>query len=268
MNKLAIIGSFSALSILLAACATAPLPALSPSATPAPSATPSPAGPLTPTPDLCSEANLPATAKFVNAYVYQFDKYATISPTVPQSQLPQIITAMQAIRKAASDQAVPPCVTDLKHYALLYMDTTVQTLISFQANPKIETLTAGIQQSKKYNDQYAAELARLVGVTLAAPSGTGLPGAGTKPAQTPTPEVAMVMNPGPNALNLRVLPSLTAQAVASLDANLSTKVLGRSADGEWLLVEVPGKPDQKAWVYASLVQFTSGDPGKLPIATP
>ncbi len=268
MNRFTALFSLALLAMLLAACgAPVPQPLLATAVAGSPTAI-KPAGTLTATPDLCSQASLPATVKIVNTYVYEFDKYASLSTTVPQSQLTQMITAMQAIRKAASGQIVPPCMTDLKHYALLYMDTTIQTLISFQANPKMETLNAGIMQARKYSDQYAGELARLVGATLAAPAGTGSATAASQPAETATLEAVMVMNPGPNALNLRIQPSLTAQAVGVLDANMSTKFLGRTADGEWLLVEVPGKPDEKAWVYASLVQLMSGNPGTVPIATP
>ncbi len=268
MNRFIALLSLMLLAMLLAACG-APVPQPVPVTVVANSPTAmKPASTLTATPDLCSQANLPATVKIVNSYVYEFDKYASLSTTVPQSQLTQMITAMQAIRKGASEQAVPPCMTDLKHYALLYMDTALPTLISFQASPKMETLNAGIVQARKYNDQYAAELARLVGATVAAPAGTASAGAPSQPAETATPEVVMVTNPGPNALNLRAMPSLTAQTIGALDANTNTKVLGRSADGEWLLVEVPGKPDQKAWVYASLVQLMSGNPGAVPIATP
>jgi hypothetical protein len=43
-----------------------------------------------------------------------------------------------------------------------------------------------------------------------------------------------------------------------------TPAFGRTADGLWYQVEVPGQPGQKAWVSTAVVQI-SGEP---PIVTP
>lgn len=251
------------LSMLLSACGSKPpqpvtattaaagtveatLPAVTPSATP----------------DLCTQAQLPETVKIVNTYMKQFGNYSSLSVQVPGAYLPQLITTMKSIRQALQQQPVPPCLTDLKHYALQYMDTVVLTVVSFQANPNLESLNAGIEQARSYNDQYALELARLLGVTLAPENVTPVA------ANTPAPAGATVMNPGPNPLNLHVAPSLTSESIAMLDATQSANAIGKSSNGEWIQIEVPGKPGTRAWVYASLVQYTTGDPGTLPVATP
>lgn len=250
------------LSLLLSACAAnqptqpaSPAPASQAAAT-LPPVTPSA------TPDLCTQAQLPETVKAVNTYVRQFDNYSSLSVQVPAPQLPQMISAMKQIRQALQQQLVPPCLTDLKHYALQYMDTVILTVVTFQANPNIDSLNTGIQQARDYNDQYALELARLLGVTMA-------PENETPAAQaTPTPGGATVVNPGPNPLNLHVAPSLTSESIAMLEANQSAMALGKSANGEWIKIEVPGKAGTSAWVYASLVQYASGDASVLPVATP
>ncbi len=255
--------SLLSMSLLLAACG-----AKAPSSTPVATTAAGTAAPSVPsvtpsaTPDLCAQASLPESVKIVNTYVHQFDNYSSLSVQVPASQLPQLIASMKGIRQALGDQGVPPCLTSLKHYALQYMDTVIQTVTGFQAKPDINALNAGIEQARKYNDQYAGELASLLGVTLGAPSGT--PAAEV----TDTPSAITVTNPGPNPLNLHVSPSLTSQSIGLLNANETATALGKSANGEWIQIEVPGQAGTRAWVYASLVQYTSGDPNVLPVATP
>jgi SH3 domain-containing protein len=221
----------------------------------------------TATPDLCSQENRGESVKIVNTYVHQFDNYAALATTVGPAQLKQLLTTMQAIRATAQLQPVPPCLTDLKHYALLYMDTVIQTLVEFQTKPDIKTLNAGILQARQYNDQYAAELARLLGVTLE-PNATTAAQAGTPAGVASTRVVPMVLNPGPNPLNLHVSPSLTSQAVGVLNASETATAVGKSQGDEWIQIEVPGEPGKLAWVYASLVQYVSGDTNMLPVATP
>ena len=91
------------------------------------------AGPASPTPDPCLPQNLPSSVIVVNNYMRQFDNYAALASTVAQSELAKVIPAMQAIQKAAEAQSIPTCLTNLKHYELLYMDTAIQTLLAFQS---------------------------------------------------------------------------------------------------------------------------------------
>lgn len=276
MKKTLLRSSAIALSLLLAACgaleppqATSPAPASQPAAGTKPAVAP------TATPDLCTQDQMPETVKIVNTYVRQFDNYATVAFQIrsvpnspgqvlvsPLAQLPQLIASMKAIRAALQQQIVPPCLTDLKHFALQYVDTVILTAVTYQANPNLDSLNAGIKQAREYNDQYALELARLLGVTMA-------PQNETPAAQaSPTPGTITVVNPGPNPLNLHVAPSLTSESIAMLEANQTATAIGRSSNGEWIQIEVPGQAGKRAWVYASLVQYTSGDANVLPVATP
>lgn len=153
---------------------------------PAPTATPS----LSPTPDVCSSSNLPSAVIQVNNLMRQFDDYATLASNTQQSQLVQVIPPMQAIRRAAEDQLVPPCLKDLIGFQLLYMNTTIQTLLAFQSGAKPDVTNAGIAQARQVHGQYNLELARLLGLTVVAPAGStpGLPA----PRSTNTPST-----PGP-----------------------------------------------------------------------
>jgi hypothetical protein len=148
---------------------------------PAPTATPS----LSPTPDVCSSANLPSAVIQVNNLMRQFDDYATLASNTQQSQLVQVIPPLQAIRRAAEDQLVPSCLKDLIGFQLLYMNTTIQTLLAFQSNAKADVTNAGIAQARQYHGQYTLELARLLGLTVVAPPSV-TPGA-QAPQSTNTP---------------------------------------------------------------------------------
>jgi hypothetical protein len=266
MKRIPVFSSLLITALLLVACGSKPAPptAEGPTAT---GNTAVPSGPtVTPsaTPDLCTQDQMADTVKIVNTYVYQFVNYSSLSIQVPPAQLPQMVASMKAIRQALQQQIVPPCLTDLKHYALQYMDAVIQTETTYmsQATPDKLAFEAGRQQALKYNDQYAIEMARLLGVTLAPQNAT--PAA----QESSTPAGAVVFNPGPNPLNLHRAPSLTSESIGMLEANASAKAIGRSSNGEWIQVEVPGQPGARAWVYASLVQYTSGDASVLPVATP
>lgn len=252
MKKIVLL-SLTTLLIVLTACGKS---------TPAPTATASP------TPDPCSSANLPSAVAQVNNLMRQFDDYSTLASNTPQTQLVQVIPAMQAIRRAAEDQAVPSCLRNLKQLQLLHMNITIQTLLAFQSNAKADTLNAGIAQARQYHDQYTLELARLLGLTVVAPPSATAGAQTPQSANTPSPTTFVVVNPSPNPLNLHISASLTSQTIGTLATGQSTVALGKSATGEWILIEFPGQPGQNAWVYSSLVQFSSGDLASLPVVTP
>jgi hypothetical protein len=261
--------SLVGLSLLLAACGAKPtLPAQPTPVPPTAAETLAPGTPsVTPsaTQDLCTQANLPESVKIVNTYVKLFTQYTSLSYQTPKGALPVLISSMKSIRDALQAQSVPPCLIALKQYALLYMNSAIQTETTFasQPTPDAAAFAAGSAQARKYNDQYAVELARLLGVTLGAPTET--PAAAQL---TDTPTVTTVVNPGPNPLNLHVSPSLTSESIGLLNANQIATALARSSDGDWVQIEVPSQAGTKAWVYASLVQYTSGDPNALPVVTP
>ena len=99
----------------------------------------------------------------------QFDDYSVLASNIVQSQMVLVIPPMQEIRRDAEDQAIPACLAELKRLQLLYMDSTLQALLAFQSSSNVETLTAAILQSRQYHEQYALELARVLGVTLTPP---------------------------------------------------------------------------------------------------
>jgi hypothetical protein len=235
-------------------------------------ATPEVVAPVfTSTPDLCSSENLPAEVAKVNKLTREFDDYSALASNTPQSQLIQVIPDMQRVLRDAEDQIVPTCLVDLKKLQLAHMGLVVQILMGFMNTTDaagVDKINAGIAQARKLHGQYDLEMARLLGITLVAPP-TLTPGA----AATPEANVAtaasgfIVTNPGPARVNLRSAPDLNALEAGLIEIQGTTSALGRTADNQWIQVQIPDQPGQTAWVYAILVQL-SVPIEQLPVITP
>ncbi len=226
---------------------------------------------LTATPDLFSTSNLPNTIKPVNDLTRQFDDYSALARNTPQSHLVQVIPPLQAIRRAASeDQGLPTCLQQLKSDQVSYMDAFIQTMLAFESNASPDVLKAGMAQAQQYHDQYLVEMARLLGVTVV-PSPTpiqGTPNPGITGTSASTPLPITITNPGTGSINLHNSPSLTSSVIGKLDVGAAATAIGKSADGDWLLIQIPKQTGKTAWLYTSLVNFYSGDINSLPVATP
>jgi len=225
---------------------------------------------VTPTLDLCSTSNLPLSVRPVNDLMRQFDDYATLARSTPQSQLVQVIPPLQTIRRAAENQAVPPCLKQLKVDQLSYMDTQIQTLLAFDANASSDVLKGGSAQAQQYHNQYVIELARLLGMTVVVPPSI-TPGTPPTPGKTgtpPAPSAITITNPGPNQINLHASASLTSQTVGTMNVGASAVAVGKTAAGDWVLIQVPGQSGKTVWIYATLIKFAKGDITSLPVATP
>jgi hypothetical protein len=66
-------------------------------------------------------------------------------------------------------------------------------------------------------------------------------------------------------INVRSGPGIFYEKVGILLAGQQLPAKGRSAGGDWILVEYPGVPGSIAWVYSPFVNVT---PGSLPIIEP
>ena len=209
---------------------------------------------ITNTPDLCEPDALPAEVEKVHKYMREFDDASMIATNVPLDQLSAIITDMQRIRRAAEDQIVPPCLSDLKQIQLVHMNTVIETLVAFLGGADPEMLRQGILLSRQQHNQYAIEYARLLGLTVVVlPTDTP---AGVAMTDTPQPPVAAVyfaMNSGTADIPLYSEPSEGSTIVAVLVPGGSIKILSQSQDGAWLSVEIPGQTSQIAWVLAAKV---------------
>ncbi len=91
--------------------------------------------------------------------------------------------------------------------------------------------------------------------TIALPTVTG----------TPRGVVAYVRLDQEETINVRSGPGYFFDQIGVLLAGQEVPVLGRSAGGDWLLIEYPGVPEGSGWVYSALVTVS---PGTIPIVEP
>ena len=165
---------------------------------------------LTNTPDACAPQNLQTTVPDLDKLMRQFDDTIQIAQNTPGNQLVPIITLLQTTRRSSEDFTAPSCMDNLKQLQLSYMDTYISTLLALYNNysdmatakPYVAMATAlsatatppaairqylalfnqdavlinqGISQANGYHNQYEAEKARLLGVTLTPALGPILP---------------------------------------------------------------------------------------------
>jgi hypothetical protein len=228
----------------------------------------------TATPDPCSRENTTIEIRAVHRLMREFDDAAALSASTARDQLKPTIADLQRIRRDAEDINVPGCLQTFKNLQLAYMNTFIQTLLTFMGGADQGTVNQNIGISRQLHEQYMIEMARLQGETIPTPSTpnptspvpsigtlTGTPG-----TEVPTPTVAIVTNMGSGAKNMRLVPSLDGQTLGMLAVGQSALALGQTGNGDWIMIEVPGQPGQTAWVYASVVQLRG--PGPLPVINP
>lgn len=205
------------------------------------------------TPDLCLEPALSTEVGRVNKLMREFDDYSTLASNTPQTQLVVIIPELQRVLREAEDQVIPSCLLPLKKLQIQHMQVVVQTLLAFMGSSDPNFINTGIGEARELHQQYDLELARLLGITLeiAPPASTpGIPPSATVP---PTP---IVTNPGPDEINLWSSPDFTAPVSGVLAAQQTAVALGRTADNQWIQVEIPNQPGVTAWVIASVGQLS------------
>ncbi len=66
-------------------------------------------------------------------------------------------------------------------------------------------------------------------------------------------------------INVRAGPGTTYDKVGILQLGQSAVAKGRTAGGDWIMIEYPGVQSGLAWVHSSLVDIT---PGELPVVEP
>jgi hypothetical protein len=79
------------------------------------------------------------------------------------------------------------------------------------------------------------------------------------------PQVTVLLNEGEEQINVRSGPHVTYDKVGVLVSSQKASAIGKTASGEWILIEYSGVEGGQAWVYAPLVSISSGD---LPIVEP
>jgi CARDB/Bacterial SH3 domain len=93
------------------------------------------------------------------------------------------------------------------------------------------------------------------------------PTAARTPTQRATASTGSSSGKATSTINVRSGPSNGYEALGLLRRGSQAKVIGRSDDGEWLLIEYPANSNLHGWVVASSLE-TSLDLAALPVATP
>lgn len=118
--------------------------------------------------DPCSAPNLPLTVQGLNDLMSEFDSISQLVSGASAQQLPDIISRLQRVRRAAEDTQIPACLGTLKTHQLNHMNLLIQTLIAFVGGSSKEDLNAGLEDARKEHDLYSLEIVRLLGITIAA----------------------------------------------------------------------------------------------------
>ncbi len=104
--------------------------------------------------------------------------------------------------------------------------------------------------------------------TLIPPPATRTPlprpaNAGQAVGPIPHPNVTIVIDR--DGVNVRLLPAIGAEVIATVNGGYSTNILARSGDGQWVQVEIGG---QLGWIGQPVFVVVAGDLNSAPVADP
>ena len=147
-----------------------------------------PAVSATNTPDPCAPGNIEAEVQKVHKFMREFDDASSLAGSIMQgvskgqaqmNELSNQIPELQRIRRDAEDQPTPACLVNLKTIQVSHMYAVLNSLTAFIAGDQ-NTFDQNVVVARQQHDQYALELARLLGQTVvpigsAAPSATETP---------------------------------------------------------------------------------------------
>ncbi|MCC6146416.1 MAG: hypothetical protein IT308_02490 [Anaerolineaceae bacterium] len=213
----------------------------------------------TPTPNPCAPGQIGFEVKKINDQMRIFDDISFVAKLTDQKLLSQPLLEMLAVRREVINIPPPSCLETLHTSAVRYMDLVINDLAHFMGGISQEQVNSEVLMSEKLRSEYEQEAARLVGATYAPPP-TGIPI--TPPVYTPQPaetqtsrEPALVTNPGPASINIRFEPSMTSAIVGYMQPDESAVAIGRTADSEWIAIELVNSTIRYAWVYAGNVEL-------------
>jgi hypothetical protein len=143
---------------------------------------------ITATPDMCAPGNIQTAVNKVHTHMREFDDASSLAVSLPRDQLSSQIADLQKIRRGAEDEPIPSCLANLKTYQITHMNTVINTLLLFMSGGSQQQVDQGIALARQQHDQYALELAHLLGITVVpATAGTLIPPLSATPPPTPTP---------------------------------------------------------------------------------
>jgi hypothetical protein len=157
----------------------------------------------TATPDPCAQQNIQSTLIEFDKLSREFSDSFALAQNTGAAQLAPIISELQRIRREAEDYVIPPCLTKLKEYQLGFMYSSIDAFMMMYSNfanvamqdlsnpnykPVIDLVNQRLAQANDYRNKYQIEGARLLGITLPAPTATVIPSETPTPAPSATPK--------------------------------------------------------------------------------
>lgn len=93
------------------------------------------------TPDICSSENLATQVERLHALTREFDDTFGLAQTLRLEDAVPLVQDMQRVKRNAEDQTVPACLSKLKEYQLLYMNSGIEVFATVysitSSNPNI-----------------------------------------------------------------------------------------------------------------------------------
>lgn len=249
----------------------------------------------TPEMNLCAPGFVAEVVKPLTALMQAFDDTTDIAYYMPRPQVSAQITELQSYRRQVTMIEVPSCLLQLKAAQIKYMDSVINTLLAFLGGAKGEVTISGLEISLQFRARYENELTNLLGVTstprpttialsegqliVSSPTGTQISNSSTPsivevsptviPVQdtaTPTPFSAMAVVSNPEGVNVRFGPGVLYGYDTVIPQYEELEILGKSENGEWLLVADSSSLGALGWIFAPLVQLDISIE-KIPIKT-
>jgi len=133
-----------------------------------------PVASATNTPDPCAPENIEAEVQKVHQFMREFDDASSLAGSIMQgvskgqaqmSDLSNQVRNLQRIRREAEDQPIPVCLGNLKTFQISHMYAVLNSLNAFVSGDQ-QTFDQNIALARQQHDQYALELARLLGQTV------------------------------------------------------------------------------------------------------
>jgi len=224
--------------------------------------TPIPATPMpTATPDPCAAENLLDEVAKVQDLVNEFQDSWIAANSTPQVMIILPIMELQAVRRDLQKLDVPACEEAIKTASLNYMNSTINYLVFFMANPDPtdEKLIASQQNGQVLWQVVLEEFNKVL--TSAGLVSEELPDIGITPPQT-TDSGVIVGNESTQRVNVRRQPDINADIISQLEPGMQAIGLSRNESGDWLQVNLDGVI---GWVNTEMVT-TSAVIEDLPIS--
>jgi hypothetical protein len=213
-------------------------------ATPLP---PTPSPIPTAMPDPCAPENLLKEVEKVQDVVNAFQDVAYVANFTPQTELILPILQLQEIRREMQKLEVPACEDAIKTSSINYMNATINYLAFFMGGESQENVDAGIQNSQVLWQVVLSEFSKLL--SSAGLIEQVLPDISNAVPST-TDSGIFITNGSAQGVNIRTLPDLNSEIVASFEPGMQALGLARNETGDWIQINLDGVI---GWVFAETI---------------